>query len=169
MNHRHVGLYTELIVLAVPALPAMPRMRALDPPAFGQRREAWRTRRTRLDCDGPARSRRSHPGVQGMIVLRLIGNDRLETRNVVGQDVGQQARGCFPLIDTGTGHEDSEQLPQHIDQHRALAPLEVLAAIIPSGGTSPLGDLDRLTVDACSAGEGCPAARQVLLRKVLTN
>jgi hypothetical protein len=40
------------------------------------------------------------------VVIRLIGNDRHETRNVVGRDVGQQGRGCYPLIETGTSHEE---------------------------------------------------------------
>jgi hypothetical protein len=96
VNYRSAGLYTALLGLAVPAIPAMPGARALYHPAFCQRREAWRARRTRLHFDVPASSMLGHPGVQGVVVILRICKDRHETRKVVGRDVGKQGRGGLP-------------------------------------------------------------------------
>jgi class 3 adenylate cyclase len=109
LDHRSTGFYTALIVLAVPAIPAMPGVRALNHPAFLQRREAFRARRTRLHFEAPVSTIRSHPGVQGMVVILLIRKDRDETRKVVGRDVAEQGQGRHPIIETGTGNEDGEQ------------------------------------------------------------
>ena len=81
LDHRRTGFYTALIVLAVPAIPAMPGVRALNHPAFLQRREAFRARRTRLHFEAPVSTMRNHPGVQGMVVILLIRKDRHETWN----------------------------------------------------------------------------------------
>src|SRR4029450_915749 len=109
LDHRSTGFYTALIVLAVPAIPAMPGVRALNHPAFLQRREAFRARRTRLHFEAPVSTIRSHPGVQGMVVILLIRKDRDETRKVVGRDGPEQGQGRPPIIETGTGNEDGEQ------------------------------------------------------------
>src|SRR5438067_13212332 len=138
LDHGSTGFYTALIVLAVPALPAMPGVRALNHPAFLQRREAFRARRTRLHFDAPASTMRGHPGVQGVVVILLIRKNCAETRKVVGRHVAEQGEGRHPIIETGTGNEDGEQQTQRIDQEMALAPVDFLAAIIPALGASHL-------------------------------
>src|SRR5712691_4822137 len=87
LNHSSTGFYTAFLVLAVPAIPAMPSVRPLNHPAFLQRREAFRACRTPLDFDAPAGTMLGHPGVQGMIVILLIRKDRDETRKTVWRDV----------------------------------------------------------------------------------
>src|SRR6266849_1079587 len=54
LEHSSTGFDTALIVLAVPAVPAMPGVRPLHHPAFFQRRAAFRARRTPLHFDVPA-------------------------------------------------------------------------------------------------------------------
>src|SRR5437762_9714254 len=80
LDHSSTGFYTALIVLTVPAIPAMPGMRPLNHPAFLQRREAVRACRTHLDCDAPAGTMLGHPGVEGVMVILLIRKNRLQTR-----------------------------------------------------------------------------------------
>src|SRR5438874_10628624 len=116
LDHSSTRFYTALIVLAVPAIPAMPGVRALNHPAFLQRREAFRARRTRLHFDAPASTMRGHPGVQGVVVILLIRKNCAETRKVVGRHVAEQGEGRHPIIETGTGNEDGEQQTQRIDQ-----------------------------------------------------
>src|SRR2546426_4946806 len=108
LDHRSTGFYTALIVLAVPTVPAMPGVRPLNHPAFFQRREAFRARRTHLHFDVPAGTMLGHPGVQGMIVILLIRKNRDETRKVVRRDVAEQERGRHPIIETSTGNEDGQ-------------------------------------------------------------
>src|SRR6266702_3057403 len=148
LDHGSTRFYTALIILAVSAVPAMPGVRALSHPAFLHRGEAFCALWTRLHLKAPTGPMLGRPGVQGMVVVLLIRKDRHETRKGVGRDVAKQERGRDPIIETGTGHEDSEQHPQRIDQQMALAPLDCLAAIIPARGASHLGGLDRLTLDA---------------------
>src|SRR5439155_17581335 len=92
LDHSSTGFYTALIVLAVPAVPAMPGVRPLNHPAFFPRREALRARRTHLHFDVPASTRFGHPGVQGMIVILLVRKNRAETRKVLWRDVKYQDR-----------------------------------------------------------------------------
>ena len=63
LDHSSTGCYTALIVLAVPTVPAMPGVRPLNHPAFFQRREAFRARRTHRHFDVPAGPMLGHPGV----------------------------------------------------------------------------------------------------------
>ena len=107
-DHRRTGFYAALIVLAVPAVPAMPGVRPLNYPAFLQRCEAFRTRWTHLHVDVPACPMLGHPGVQGMIVILLIRKDRDETRKVLWRDVAEQDWGRRSIIQTGTGNQDDQ-------------------------------------------------------------
>src|SRR5262245_45717746 len=152
LDHSSTGFYTTLIVLAVPTVPAMPSVRPLNPPAFFQRREAFRARRTSLYFDVPAGTMLGHPGVQGMVVILLIRKDHAETRKVVGRDVAEQEWCCHPIIEPGTGQQDGQQHPQRIHPQRSLAPVDLLAAILAALRPSPLGGLDRLTIDAGGPG-----------------
>src|SRR2546428_14143770 len=130
------------IVLTVPAIPAMPRVRPLNHPAFLQRREAFRTLWTRLHLDAPTGPMLGHPGVKGVIVILLIRKDRDETRKVVRRDVAEQERCRHTIIKTRTGNENGQQQAQRIDQQMPLAPDDLLAAIIPTLGASHPGGLD---------------------------
>src|SRR5713101_9807658 len=108
LYHSSTRFCAALIVLTVPAIPAMPGVRPLNHPAFLQRCEAFRARRTHLHVDVPAGPMLGHPGVQGMIVILLIRKDRDETRKVVRRDVAEQERGRHPIIETSTGNEDGQ-------------------------------------------------------------
>src|SRR6266436_8605329 len=143
-DHSSTRFYTALIVLAVPAIPAMPGVRPLNHPAFLQRREAFRARRTHLHFDAPAGTMLGHPGIEGVIVILLIRKDGGKTRKVLWCDETEQERGCHPIIKTGTGNEDGDQQPQRIHQQMPLAPVEFLAAIKPALRAPDLGGLDRL-------------------------
>src|SRR5712691_1790184 len=92
LDHSSTGFYTALIVLAVPAVPAMPGIRPLNHPAFFQGSEAFRARCTALYFNAPAVSMLGHPGVQGVIVILLIRKNRDETREVVLRDGAEQDR-----------------------------------------------------------------------------
>jgi len=154
LDHSRTGFYTALIVLAVPAVPAMPGVRPLNHPAFFQRREAFRARRTSLHFDVPAGTMFGHPGVQGMIVILLIRKDRAETRQVLWRDVAEQHRCRHTIIESCTGNEDGNQQPQRIDQEMPLTPFDFLAAILPALGATHLGGLYRLSLDANGARGG---------------
>jgi len=154
LEHSSPGCYTALIVLAVPAVPAMPGVRPLHHPAFFQRREAFRARRTSRHCDVPAGTMLGPPGVQGMIRIRLIRTDRDETRNVLWRDVAEQERCRHTIIETDTGHHDGQSQAQRIDPQMPLTPVDFLAAILPALWASHLGGLDRLALDACGTGGG---------------
>ena len=154
LDQSSTGFYTALIVLAVPAVPAMPGVRPLNHPAFFPRREALRARRTHLHFDVPASTRFGHPGVQGMIVILLVRKNRAETRKVLWRDVAEQNRCRHALIESCTGNADGKQQPQRLDQERPLTPCDVLAAILPTLGATHLGGLDRLALDADGAWGG---------------
>src|SRR5262245_16189139 len=116
LDHRCTRFHTALIVLTVAPIPSIPRVRALNHPAFLQRCEAFRPRWTRLDLDAPPGPMRGHPGVKIVIVILLIRKDRHQTGKVLGGDVAEQERGRYPIIETCTGNEDRQHQPQRIDQ-----------------------------------------------------
>ena len=86
----------------------MPRVRALNHPAFLQWCEAFYARWPRLHLDAPPGPMFGHPGVQRMVVILLIRKDRDETRKVVRVDLTEQERGCHAVIKTRTGNEHGE-------------------------------------------------------------
>jgi len=131
LDHSSTGFCTAFIVLAVPTVPAMPRVRPLNYPAFRPRRKAFRTLWTRRDLDVPPGTMLCHPGVQSVVVILLIRKNGHETRKVAGRDVAEQERGGHPISETGTGNEDGEQQPQRIDQEMPLASVDLLAPVIP--------------------------------------
>ena len=154
LDHSRTGFYAALIVLAVPAIAAMPGVRPLNHPTFLQRREALRARRTHLHCDVPAGTMLGHPGVQGMMVILLIRKERDETRQVLCRDVAEQERCCHPIIETSTGTQDGQQQAHCIDSQMPLAPVALLAAIIPALRAAHRGGLDRWALNARGTGSG---------------
>src|SRR5262249_2344903 len=111
-------------------------------------------RRTRLDFDMPVRTMLSHPGIQTMVVILLIGKDREETWKLLRHDETQYEGSSYPIIETGTGDEDNNQQPQRIDQQMPLATVDFLPPIIPTLGAPHLRGLDRLAIDAHGTGSG---------------
>jgi hypothetical protein len=152
LDHSSTGFYASLIVLTISTGPAIPSVRALNHPAFLQRREAFRTLWTGLHFEVPPRPMRCHPGFEGVIVILRIRKDRGETRKIVRLDGAEQDRGRRPVIQAGAGNEDGDQQPQRIHQQMPLAPCDFLAAIIPTLRASSLGGLDRFALDACGTG-----------------
>src|SRR5919198_3262021 len=149
LDHRSTRFDTALIVLTIAPIPPIPRVCALNHPAFLQRCEAFYALWTCLHLEAPPGPMRGHPGVQIMVVILLIRKDRHETWQVLGRDVAEQERGGHAIIEPGTGNEDGEQQSQRIDQEMPLAPFDFLATVIPALGATHLGGLDRLAIDAC--------------------
>ena len=154
LYHSSTRSCTAFIVLTVPSISSMPGVRPLNHPAFLQRREAFRARRTHGHFDVPAGTMLGHPGVQGVIVILLIRKDRDETRKVVGRDVTEQERGCHTIIQACAGHHDSDQHAQRIDQEMPLASFDFLAPVLPTLGATHLGGFDRLAIDTHGARRG---------------
>src|SRR5258705_12474014 len=100
LHHSSPGFCPTFIVLAVPARPARPGVRALNHPALFQRRAALRACRTPRDFDAPTSTMCSHPGGQRLGVILLIRTDRAETRQGVGRNGAEHDRGRHPLIET---------------------------------------------------------------------
>jgi hypothetical protein len=154
LDHCRTRCCTAFIILAVPAIPAMPGVGAFHHPAFLQRREAACARRPHLHFDAPACTRLRHPGVQRLVVILLIRKDRGETWKVLRRDEAEHEGSRYPIIQAGTGKEDGSQPPSCLDPQMPLAPVDLLAALIPTLGTAHLGGLDRLTIDARSTRGG---------------
>lgn len=152
--HSSARFYSTLIVLAVPAIPTMPGVRSLNHPAFLQRCEAFRACRTHLDFDAPPRTMPGHPRVQVMMMILHVGKNGLKARKIVRGDVAEPLRGRHAIIESCTGNEDGKQQPQCIDQEMAFTPFDLFAAIIPPLGSTHLGGLDRLAIDADGARGG---------------
>jgi hypothetical protein len=111
LDHCHTRFCTAFIILAVPAIPAMPGVGAFNHPALLQRREAACARRTHSHFDAPACTMLGHPSVQRMVMILLIRKDRGETGKVLRRDEAEQDGGRYPIIKTGTGNEDGSQQP----------------------------------------------------------
>src|SRR5262245_8362973 len=148
LDHRRTRFDTALIVLTVAPIPPMPRICALNHPAFLQRREAFHPLGTRLHLDAPPGPMLGHPGIEGMVVILLIRKDRHETWQVLGRDEAEQEWSRHPIIETRTRNEDRQHQAQRIYQQMPLAPFDFLAPIIPALGAPDLRSLDRLAIDA---------------------
>jgi hypothetical protein len=120
----------------------MPGVRPLNHPALLQGRKAFRTSWPCLHFDVPAWTMLSHPGVQSVIVILLIRKNCDETRQMLGVDVPEQEWCRPPIIKPGTGNENGQQQAQRIDQPMPLAPVDLLATIVPPIGAAHLGGLD---------------------------
>jgi hypothetical protein len=152
LDHRRTGFGASLTVLAVSTVPTMPGVRSRDHPAFLQRREALRSRRTHLHFDSPSSSIHGYLCFEVVIVILLIRKNRDETRKVLRIDLSEHFRCSNAIIQACIRHHDGHQEAQHIDQQMLLAPLNFLAAIVPALGSSDLGGLDRWAIDAGGTG-----------------
>ena len=136
------GCCTVLRVLPVASTPTRPGVRPLPPPALLHGRQALRAGWTCLHFDVPAWTRRSPPGVQSVLVLLLIRQDRDETRTVVGVNVPEPERCRHPILQTRPGKENGPPQAQRIAQQRPRAPVARLAALLPTLGASHRAGLD---------------------------
>ena len=109
LDHSSTRFCTAFIILAVPAIPAMPGVGAFNHPAFLQRRAAACARRTHFHFDAPAGTMLGHPGVEGMVMILLIRKDRGETWKGLRCNDAEQDGCRYPIIKTGTGNEDGSQ------------------------------------------------------------
>ena len=134
LAHGHTGLDASLIVLTISTGPTIPRVRALHYPALLQWCEAFRALWTGLHCEVPPGSMCSQPRFAGVLVLLRICKHRDETRNIVRLDVAEEDGSRDPVIQTGAGNEHGDQPSPRIHPQMPLAPLDVLAPIIPALG-----------------------------------
>jgi len=154
MDHGSTGFYPVFIVLTVSSTPTMPGVRALNHPAFLQGRKAFRAGWPCLHFAVPVWTLLSPPGVQLVVVILLSRTNRDETRHVVGVDLPKEERCCHAVIKPGTGKEHGQHQAQRINPQMPLAPVALLAAILPPLRAAPLGRLDRLTIHTRGAGRG---------------
>ncbi len=153
LDHSSARFYSTLIVLAVPAIPARPGVRALKHPAFLQRREAFRACRTHLDFDAPPRTMLGHPRVEVVLMLLHVGKNGLKARKRVRSDVAEQLRGRHAISKSCTGQKEGKQQPQGIDQE---LPVSVVLT-------------DWLSMPMALGVGSRPACTRVCSRKTLTN
>ena len=152
MDPRGTGFGLAFIIFAVAAGAAMPGIGAFHHPALWERDKASSTSWAFLHFDPPSGPMLCEPRVQGMIVILAIAKDDGEPRELVGADLGEEFDGGGPIIERGARDQDDEQQPDRVNQHRAFAPANSLAPIIPPLRASHFRRLDRLTVDAGGTG-----------------
>ena len=73
-----------------------------------------------------------------MIVILAIAKDDHQAWKVVWREFCAQGGGGIAVVGARTRDQDGHQQPQHVDQQMALAPLDLLAAVIPAFGTVPV-------------------------------
>ena len=98
----------------------------------------------------------AHPCEKRMIVIRVGGNYRFKTGQIVQLDQLEQVWCCYTIIQPCTRDQHDNHQAQGIHQQRALAPVDLLAASIAALATAHRRRLDRLTVDTCGPGRGLP-------------
>src|SRR5262245_22214049 len=116
LEHRCTRFDTALIVLTMAPIPPMPRIRALNDPAFRQRCAAFYARWTCVRLDPTVGPMPAHPIVKRMVVILLIRKDRRTPRQFLGRDAPEQQRGRHTIIETGPGKEHGEPQAQRSDQ-----------------------------------------------------
>ena len=154
LNHRRTGCGLSFIVLTVSSVATSPGICPFHHPAFLQRGKAFGPCRTHLHFNTPVRLIGRQPGVKGMIVILAIAKDEHQAWKVDWREFCEQDGSGNAVVDARTRDPDGHQQPQRVDQQMTLAPLDLLAAVIPALGTAYLGGLERLTVDAHGAGRG---------------
>jgi hypothetical protein len=89
-----------------------------------------------------------HPGVKGMLVIRVLGTDRFETGKVLRIELWEQGRGRHAILQPRPRDQQGHHHAQGIDHQMPLAPVDLLAAIIAALSPAPLRRCDRWAVDA---------------------
>jgi hypothetical protein len=134
----------------------MPGIGPLYHPAFLQRSEPCGPCRTRLYLDAPHGALFFHPCVKGMMVIRVVGNDRFKTGERFRLNQLEQGRCRDSIIHARTRDQPHHQQAQGVDQQMPLAPLHLLVAIIAALSAAPLRRLHRWAIEARRAGGGLP-------------
>src|SRR5882724_10527504 len=98
VDHRSTRLGFPFIVFAMAPIATVPRVGTLHHPTFLQGGEPCDPFRTRLYLDSPRGAMCSPPCVKRMIVIRVVGNYRFETGNIVRLDELEQLWCCHPII-----------------------------------------------------------------------
>src|SRR5438128_8461318 len=141
LDHGSGRFWFALIVLAVPSGAAVPRICALDYPAFAHWREALTSGGTGLHFNAPARTVFRQPGFEHLIVILGIAKDRLQAWEILWIDSRKQVHRASAIINMGARDQDGQQQAQSIDQQMPLATLDFLAAVIAAVLASNLGGL----------------------------
>ena len=128
-DQRLGGLDPVLVVLAEAATLAEPGEGSLDDPALGQGDEATRVVRALDDLQFPA-GPLTHP-VDELAGVPIVGPEPLETGQLPQQGCEQQP-GAVAVVDVGGVHPQAVDQSQGIDDKVALAPLNLLASVIPA-------------------------------------
>jgi len=152
LDHRGTRCGSPLVVFAVPSAFAVPGVGPLDDPPFVEWRKTFRAFRPRFDFDVPRGSVLFQPGVQGMIVILVVAEDGLQSRDVLRIDLSQQLRSRRSVVGSRAGDDHRDQQAERIDQQMSLAPLDFLAPVVAALRAADLGGLRRLAVDARGAG-----------------
>ena len=95
-----------------------------------------------------------HPGLESVIVVLVVPEDRLEARKGRGREQREELRGSAAIIPPCAGDQDGAEEPQRVHQEMALTALHALAAVIPALRAADLGGLDRLPLNTDRARRG---------------
>src|SRR6266850_5434547 len=156
IDHGTTRLGCSFIVLAMAPRATMPGVGPLYHPAFLQRREPFGPFRTRLDLEAPHGPMCSHPGGKGVMVLLVVGQDRVETGEIFRINQLQQSRCRDAIIYPRTCDQHDDQQAKGVNPQMPLAPFHLLATIIAALSTAHLRRLHRWASDARRPGGGLP-------------
>jgi hypothetical protein len=134
----------------------MPRVGTLHHPTVLEWSQACGPCWPRVHLDAPRRALCAPPGGKPMMVILVVGNERCTTGNIVRRDPLEPWWGGDPSIPPRARDQDDPQPAQGLHPQRALAPCDLLAAIIAALAPAPLRRLDGLAVDPRRPGRGLP-------------
>ena len=134
VNHGSTGGGLSFRGLTVSSGTPVPGVGPFHHPALLPGGQAFAPFRTRLHCAAPVRSLGRHPGVKRVGMILTIATADHQARKVVWRACGQQHGGGNAVVDACPRAQDGHQQTPRVDQPRALAPLDLLAAVIPARG-----------------------------------
>src|SRR5438128_7322445 len=86
LNHDGARCWLALIVFTVPTIPAVPGVGAFHHPALPQGRQTCAALWAGLDFETPCGTMGGHPGLEIVIVVRIVPEDRLQAWKGCGRD-----------------------------------------------------------------------------------
>ena len=107
-----------------------------------------------LNGETPRGTMDGHPGLEVVVRVLLVPENRFEAREGCGREPRASLRGSAAIIQPCTGDQDGDEEPQRVHQDRALTALHALAAVLPVFRAADLGGLDRLTLNTDRARRG---------------
>ena len=110
-----------------------------------------------------------HPGLEIVIVVLVVPEDRHQARKGRGRDQCEERRGSPAIIQPCAGNQDRDEEPQRVHQDMALTALHLLAAVISTLG-APLSVVltDWLSIHTALGVGSRPAATRVCSRNAWT-